>query len=98
MKVVITGGLGFLGLKLARALLDRGTLTGASGEQERIDELILFDAVVPEQPPAGLDDERVEMVAGDVSDGETVRALIAGDSLLGLPLRLGGQCRRRAGF
>ena len=54
MKVVITGGLGFLGLRLARALLDRGTLTGASGEQEPIEELILFDAAVPEQAPAGL--------------------------------------------
>ena len=49
MKVVITGGLGFLGQRLARALLERETLTGASGEQERIDEMILFDAVVPDQ-------------------------------------------------
>ena len=81
MKVVITGGLGFLGQRLARALLDRGALTGASGEQERIDEMVLFDAVVPDQPPAGLEDERVSFAAGDVADGETVRALIAGDSL-----------------
>ena len=81
MKVVITGGLGFLGQRLARALLERETLTGASGEQERIDEMILFDAVVPDRAPAGLEDERVSLAAGDVADGETVRALIAGDSL-----------------
>ena len=81
MKVVITGGMGFLGQRLARALLNRETLTGASGEQERIDEMILFDAVVPDQPPAGLEDERVSLAAGDVADGETVRALIAGESL-----------------
>ena len=81
MKVVITGGLGFLGQRLARALLERETLTGASGGQETIERLVLFDAAVPERPPAGLDDERVEMVAGNVSDGETVRALIAGSSL-----------------
>ena len=81
MKVVITGGLGFLGQRLARALLDRGTLTGASGEQEPINALFLFDAAVPDQAPAGLDDKRVAMVAGDISDGEAVRALIAGDSL-----------------
>ena len=81
MKVVITGGLGFLGQRLARALLERETLTGASGEQERIDEMVLFDAVVPDQPPAGLEDERVSLAAGDVADGETVRALISGDSL-----------------
>ena len=81
MKVVITGGLGFLGQRLARTLLDRETLTGASGEQERIDQMILFDAARPERPPANLDDERVSLVAGDVADGETVSALIAGDSL-----------------
>ena len=81
MKVVITGGLGFLGQRLARVLLDRGTLTGASGAQEAIDRMILFDAVVPDRLPANLDDERVELVAGDVADGKTVSALIAGDSL-----------------
>ena len=81
MKVVITGGLGFLGQRLARALLERETLTGASGGQETIERLVLFDAAVPERPPAGLDDGRVEMVAGDVADGQTVRALVAGSSL-----------------
>ena len=81
MKVVITGGLGFLGQRLARVLLDRGTLTGASGAQEAIDRMVLFDAVVPDRLPANLDDERVELVAGDVADGKTVSALIAGDSL-----------------
>ena len=81
MKVVITGGTGFLGQRLARALLERGTLTGASGAQEAIERLVLFDSAVPEQPPEGLDDERVSLVAGDVADGATVRGLIAGDSL-----------------
>ena len=81
MRVVITGGLGFLGQRLARALLDRETLTGASGEQERIDQLVLFDAAVPDEPPAALVDERVSLVAGDVADGATVRTLVAGESL-----------------
>ena len=35
----------------------------------------------PTGRPAGLEDERVSLAAGDVADGETVRALIAGDSL-----------------
>ena len=81
MRVVITGGLGFLGQRLARALLDRETLTGASGDQEEIERIVLFDAAVPDEPPAALADERVSLVAGDVADGATVRALVAGESL-----------------
>lgn|GEM_PF-2321885 len=38
MKVLITGGAGFLGTRLARALLQRGTLRG-----QRIERLVLAD-------------------------------------------------------
>ena len=44
MKVIITGGGGFLGSQLAEALLARGELTGASGSAEPIEELVLLDA------------------------------------------------------
>ncbi|MBV8779282.1 MAG: NAD-dependent epimerase, partial [Alphaproteobacteria bacterium] len=37
MRIVITGGCGFLGRRLALLLLDRGTAQGA------VDELVLFD-------------------------------------------------------
>ena len=59
MKVVITGGTGFLGLRLARVILERGEICGASGAPEPIDKMILFDAVTPPERPAGLD-ERVD--------------------------------------
>ena len=52
MKVVITGGTGFIGLRLARELLKRGELTAPSGRNERIDEMVLFDVVVPDQRPS----------------------------------------------
>ena len=32
MRIVITGGAGFLGTRLARKLLERGTLTDARGD------------------------------------------------------------------
>ena len=80
MKVVITGGTGFLGLRLARAILDRGTLCGASGAPEPVDEMILFDAATPAERPEGLD-ARAEIVSGDISDRDLVMQLIAGDSL-----------------
>ena len=81
MKVVITGGFGFLGQRLARALLERGALTGPSGEAEKIDEILLFDMAVPDSMPAGLEDERVAMAAGDISDKATVTGLVDRDDI-----------------
>ena len=45
MKVLITGEAGSIGVRLARVLLDRGVLTGVTGDEESIDELLLFDSV-----------------------------------------------------
>ena len=80
MKVVITGGCGFLGQRLARAILDRGTLTGGSGSEEPVESITLFDAVEPAGPLDGMD-ERVRVVIGDISDKATISSLIAGESL-----------------
>jgi D-erythronate 2-dehydrogenase len=62
MKVVITGGAGFLGRRLARALLDRGTLAGPDGHPRAIGEVVLVDVV----DSAGWDDPRVRTVTGDI--------------------------------
>ena len=64
MKVVITGGAGFLGRRLAAKLLDLGTLTGSDGKTQRIDEIALVDIV----PAAGFDDARIRSVSGDIAD------------------------------
>ena len=74
MKVIITGGAGFIGLQLARRLTALGALTAPSGRSERIDELLLFDVVVPEARPSGLD-ERAKFVSGEISDKATVKRL-----------------------
>lgn len=57
MKLMITGGGGFVGARLARALLARGTLAG-----ERIDRLVLTDIAPP--PADLLADARVEARTG----------------------------------
>ncbi len=80
MKVVITGGAGFIGLSICRRLLEKGSLTGPSGKQENIDSIVLFDAFTPKERPDGLD-ERVDIMNGDISDRDTVFDLIDRDDI-----------------
>jgi nucleoside-diphosphate-sugar epimerase len=75
MKVVITGGAGFLGKKLARRLL-QGSLAGPDGKPERVSELVLFDVGKASGP--GLDDHRVKAVAGDIANFATVQSIVQG--------------------
>ena len=53
MKVVITGGLGFLGLRLARRLLELGELNLGEGGPAAIDTLVLADREMPPAAPNG---------------------------------------------
>jgi nucleoside-diphosphate-sugar epimerase len=80
MKVVITGGAGFLGQVLARRLLAGGELTGASNTPEPIDELVLFDSRVPPKMLAGLDG-RAELVTGDVADARRLAEVVDRDDI-----------------
>ena len=80
MKVVITGGTGFIGTGLARHIIERGTMTGPSGGQEAVDSIVLFDMAVPGALAPGLDD-RVSMQAGDIADRDTVFALVDRDDI-----------------
>src|SRR5262245_4332028 len=72
MHVLITGGAGFLGRRLATSLLQRGTLTGSNGEQEDIDRMTLLDVV----PATDVTDRRVTVVTGDVADPVLIKSLV----------------------
>jgi nucleoside-diphosphate-sugar epimerase len=74
MKIVITGGAGFLGQRLARTLLQRGTLVGLSGAEEPLDTIIALDTVTPE--PAISTDPRLRVVIGDITDRATLAQVI----------------------
>jgi len=69
MRIVITGGCGFLGRRLALLLLEQGSALGP------IDELVLFDNAPSALPLP--DDKRVRVVTGDIADRPTVQQLIA---------------------
>ena len=76
MRIVITGGAGFLGRRLAREVLARGRLTDASGATQPVTELVLLDVVAP--PDAG--DSRVRAFAGDLADSALIERVVTRDT------------------
>ena len=80
MKVVVTGGCGFLGMRLARKLLERGELTGPDGVATPIDEIALADVQVPAGRPSWAD-QRVSFWSGDVSDPAWTESLVDRDDI-----------------
>ncbi|MGI8601802.1 MAG: NAD-dependent epimerase/dehydratase family protein [Verrucomicrobiales bacterium] len=94
MKVIITGGGGFLGSRLCQKLVDRGQLTGPSGAPEQLEEIVLLDAIF-RQPAV---DARVKHVIGDISDRDTVFSVVgsqAGTSIFHLASMVSGECEER---
>ena len=94
MKIIITGGGGFLGSQLAATLLNRGELTGPSGSQEPIDELVLIDArfVTPQN------DTRMQQIVGDISNRDLINEAIGSAkniSIFHLASMVSGECEDR---
>jgi len=94
MKIVITGGAGFLGVRLARTLLKQQTLRLAGGPAQAISRLVLVDLVAP---PADLAaSPLVEVVEGDLVDLLTQtpeRVVPAGtDAVVHLASAVSGEC------
>ncbi|MEO5735466.1 MAG: D-erythronate dehydrogenase [Rubrivivax sp.] len=85
MKILITGGAGFVGARLARALLARGTLAG-----QPIDTLVLADQF---DPPADLRDApRVECRTGSLLSLCDAMRTEAIDGVFHLASAVSGEC------
>ena len=74
MRIVITGGGGFLGQRVARMLLARGGLAAEPGGTAHLTELVLVDQAFQ---PGAITDTRIREIAGDISDPALVERAFA---------------------
>ncbi|RZL63993.1 MAG: NAD-dependent epimerase/dehydratase family protein [Variovorax sp.] len=85
MKLLITGGGGFLGARLARTLLARGTLAG-----QRIERMVLTDIAPP--PADLLADARVEARTGPLLTQTEALKTESFDGVFHLASAVSGEC------
>jgi nucleoside-diphosphate-sugar epimerase len=94
VRILITGGSGFLGSRLARELLARSAIHLAGGESRAIEQLWLSDLT---PPPADLvDDARVHAITGDLLDllNSNKLTLQGVDAVVHLAAAVSGDCER----
>jgi nucleoside-diphosphate-sugar epimerase len=75
MKVVITGGTGFVGQLLGQRIAELQRLKGPKGEPEEVDEIVLFDVAAPSTQSRDLD-RRIRIETGEIADAQAVRRAI----------------------
>ncbi len=95
MNVVITGGAGFVGSRLARKLLAAGSLAVAGGEAGPVSQVTLVDKAAA--PPDLAADGRVTAIQGDLGElvepGRPGRHALAGaDVIFHLAAAVSGEC------
>jgi nucleoside-diphosphate-sugar epimerase len=95
MRVVITGGGGFLGRRLAARVLAAERLIGPSGQLEPVDDVVLIDVAHPSDG-RGPGDPRVRKVSGDITDRQLMASALDRDdvSLFHLAAMVSAECEQ----
>lgn len=98
MRVVITGGGGFLGHQLCEALMDRGSLLGQDRQAQAIEEIVLLDAAFPRPRTQKSNSIRVEQIVGSIESQEAIDAAVGsqpGTAIFHLASMVSGECEER---
>jgi nucleoside-diphosphate-sugar epimerase len=94
MKLIITGGGGFLGSQLCQRLLERGKFVGPEGSAEEISKIVLLDMHFhrPESDP------RVRQIVGSIGERDAVFSAVGADPrtvIFHLASMVSGECEER---
>jgi len=80
MKIIITGGFGFLGRQLCKRILGLGAMVGSDEQNHQVSEVVLLDvADIPEDIKSMT---RVTAIKGDVTDLDTCKKLVDEDGMI----------------
>jgi nucleoside-diphosphate-sugar epimerase len=92
MNILITGGSGFVGAQLARALLKQGQLSVAGAPAKKIETIVLADRAPP--PDDLAKDPRVKFVGGDLNEQIASKQIPARDTdvVFHLAAAVSGEC------
>jgi D-erythronate 2-dehydrogenase len=94
MRIIITGGGGFLGSQLCKRLRERNSVSNVSGQQAEIDEIVLLDAAFAKPST----DERVKHVVCDIRQRDAVFSAVGTKpdvSIFHLASMVSGECEER---